>query len=387
MAAPLARGDNGRVGFAELFFDLVFVFAITQISHGLLYHYTLHGALETAFLFVAVWWVWIYSTWALNWLDPETTAVRVLLFGLMTAGLFMSMALPDAFGERGWVFALAYSAMQIGRSLFMLAVVWRLPQRRLTYLRINSYFLLAAVFWAWGALESDPNLRLAIWSVALAIELAGPFLNYRLPVLGRDSSSNWAVSGGHIAERCGLFVIICLGETLLVSGATFAEMDWNGPGIAAFLSAVAGSVAMWWVYFHIGHRRGTHAIEHAADSGAVARLSFTYLHIPIVAGVVLSAVGAERVIAHPTDPATLAEGASVIGGVMLFLLGNGLFKQQTGNRFFPLSHLVGLGLCLAVLFAGPFMTLVVQSALSVLILGVVAVWEHRSLGGRAIPGH
>jgi len=113
-------GANARVGFAELLFDLVFLFAITQFSHSLLHHYTRHGALKTGFMFVAVWWVWISSTWALNFLDPETIAVRMLLFGLMAAGLFMSMTLPDAFGARGWVFALACTGMRLGRSMFML---------------------------------------------------------------------------------------------------------------------------------------------------------------------------------------------------------------------------------------------------------------------------
>lgn len=197
-----------------------------------------------------------------------------------------------------------------------------------------------------------------------------------MPGLGADASVNWAVSGGHIAERCGLFVIICLGETLLASGATFAEMAWDGPGLVAFLASVAGSVAMWWVYFHIGLRPGTQMIEHAKDAGAVARLSFTYLHIPIVAGVVLAAVGAERVIAHPGDVATLAEGASLVGGVILFLLGNGFFKWQSSDlQFFPLSHMAGIGLGAAVLPAGPFVTQAVQSVLSAAVPVVVGLWE------------
>lgn len=335
--ARFARTTNDRVGFAELFFDLVFVFAITQVSHLLLHHYTLAGVLETALIFLAIWWVWIYSTWVLNWLDPERVSVRAMLFLLMTAGLFLSMAVPMAFAERGLVFALAYVAMQLGRSLFVLWTVWDVAVRRASYLRISAWFGLSCGIWIAGGLVRDPHLRLALWTLALAVDFLAPVISYRLPGLGADLSTNWAVRGAHMAERCGLFVIICLGETLLVSGATFAETAWDGPGMLAFLSSVAGSVGMWWVYFHIGHRRGAHQIEHAEDAGAIARLSFTYLHIPIVAGVVLAAVGAERAIAHPGDAATLAEGASVIGGVALFLLGNGLFKRQSA-AWFPLSH-------------------------------------------------
>lgn len=375
MVSRVLRGEDGRVGFAELFFDLVFVFAITQISHGLLAHYDLKGALQTGFLFLAVWWVWIYSTWVFNRLDPDRAQVRALLFVLMLLGLFLSMALPEAFGERGLVFALSYAGMQVVRTLFIWAQADN-PVLRGTYNRILIWLGTAAVFWVLGGV-AEGSLRVWLWVLALAIEFVGPLTGMYVPGLGRDASTDWEVKGGHIAERCGLFVIICLGETLLVSGATFAEMHWDAPGMLSFLGAVAGTVGMWWVYFHIGHKRGTHQIEHSADPGGLARLAFTYLHVPIVAGVVLAAVGSERAIAHPEDLGTWAEGASVIGGLVLFLLGNGFFKRVSANNF-PLSHMVGLALAIATFFAGPWMTLWAMNALAAIILGVVAVWEHLS---------
>jgi len=384
MATSVLREDNHRVGYGELFYDLVFVFAITQVSHYLLNNYSLAGAVEAAFLFLAVWWVWIYTTWVLNWLDPETFPVRLLLFGMMGAGLFVSMAIPDAFASRGFIFAGAYVAMQVGRSLYMLSVVWPVVNRRQTYYRITGYFLLSAIFWIWGAAVSEPSTRLGIWTIALGIEYLGPLVSYRVPGFGADATTNWRVSGAHMAERCGLFVIICLGESLLVSGATFGGMEWTGAGLLAFLASILGAGGMWWVYFHIGHRRGAHQIEHAEDTGAIARRSFTYYHIPIVAGVVLGAVGAERAIVHPGDLASLAEGASIVGGLILFLFGNGLFKRESAE-WFPLSHWVGLGLAVLVLLAGPWISLLAQTTLAALILIVVAVWEHRSVGGGA-PG-
>lgn len=387
MAGTVLRDGNHRADFVELFYDLVFVFAITQVSHTLLYHYSFIGAVETALLFLVVWWVWIYTTWVLNLLDPEVFPVRMLLFGMMGAGLFMSMAIPTAFADRGLVFAGAYVAIQLGRSLYMLRVVWAEPMRRHTYYRINGYFLVSAIFWVAGGLVADPGIRLALWIVALGVEYLGPLLSYRVPGFGSDRTRNWSVSGAHMAERCGLFVIICLGETLLVSGATFAKMEWTLVGVLAFLSAASGTAAMWWVYFHIGHRRGAHQIEHAQDTGAIARRSFTYYHIPIVAGIVLAAVGAERAIAHPEDLASLKEGASIIGGLALFLFGNGLFKKASA-QWFPLSHLAGLGLCALVFAFGPWMTLLAQNSLAALILVLVAVWENRSFsGGRNRPAH
>lgn len=329
-------------------------------------------------LFLSVWWVWIYTTWVLNMLDPETM-VRLMLFAMMIAGLFLSMALPDAFGHRGLIFAAAYVAMQVGRSLFMLVILWAQAVRRATYLRILTYFLLAAVFWIWGGLVEDHNLRLILWVTALAIEFLGPVVSFYLPGFGSDQASNWTVQGAHMAERCGLFVIICLGETLLVSGATFAKMEWDAAGLAAFLASIAVTGAMWWVYFHIGHRRGAHQIEHAENTGAIARQSFTYFHIPIVAGIVLVAVGAERAIAHPGDVATLAESASVIGGLALFLFGNGLFKWASAPNF-PLSHIIGMVLCALAFAVGPWISLLAQAAISAAILLVVAIWEYRSVG-------
>lgn len=180
-----------------------------------------------------------------------------------------------------------------------------------------------------------------------------------------------------MAERCGLFVIICLGETLLISGATFAGMPWDGPGLAAFLSAFLGAVAAWWVYFHVGHKRGTHHIEHAADPGALGRLAYTYLHIPIVAGVILGAVGSELTIAHPLHHATWGEAAVILGAVLVFLLGNGLFKRVSAPNF-PLSHIIGSGLCLVAFAASSHATLLVLNLAAAGIMVLVAVQEHIS---------
>ena len=158
--------------------------------------------------------------------------------------------------------------------------------------------------------------------------------------------------GEHIAERCGLFVIICLGETLLINGATFAETEWTGRASPPSLVNFLGSVAMWWLYFHIGHERGAHAIEHSEDPGRIARVAFTYAHLPIIAGIVVSAVAAELIIAHPLGHTGWGVAASILGGPALFLVGNHWFKALTA-RWPPLSHLVGIGLFALSLVARP----------------------------------
>ncbi len=380
-----ADTQSGRVAFVELFFDLIFVFAITQLSHLLLHHFTPLGAVETTLLLLAVWWVWIYSTWALNWLDPQKTPVRLMLYALMLLGLFMSMAIPEAFGARGLVFALAFVAMQVGRSLFMLwAVAGNAEIRHRNFTRITAWLAFSGVFWVLGALVAH-EARLAVWAVALAIEYIGPAVAFWTPMLGRSATSEWDVKGEHIAERCGLFVIVCLGETLLVSSATFAAMErWDGIGIAAFVTGFVGTVAMWWIYFHVGQERASRLIEHSDDPGRVARIAFTYAHIPIVAGIVLSAVAAELVIAHPAGHTGTGEAAAILGGPALFLAGAFWFKRLTA-RLPPLSHLVGLALLAAGAFAVSLLSPLELGAAATAVLILVAVWERMSLGPRPTP--
>lgn len=325
---------------------------------------------------MAVWMVWIYTTWVLNQLDPEKTSVRVLLFSLMLAGLFMSMTLPDAFGDRGLIFALAYAAMPFGRTLFVFVMAGGNLPLRANCRRILIWFAGSSVFWIAGGL-AEPGLRLLLWAIALGMDLVGPAPGFAVPGLGHARTTPWEVKGGHMAERCGLFVIICPGESLLVSGATFAQMVWTTAGMLAFLSAVLGAIAMWWVYFHIGHKRGAHHIGHSDDPGRMARIVYSYMHIPIVAGVVLVAVGSERAIVHPGDVGTWAESASAIGGLALFLVGNGLFKRAS-SRNFPLSHWIGLALCGVAAAVGSWTTLLALNLAGSAILVLVAVWEHKS---------
>lgn len=380
------RGErnDGKVTFVELFFDLVFVFAITQLSHALLHHFTVAGALETALLFLAVWWVWIFTTWVTNWLDPRRTAVRLMLFALMLAGLVMSMSIPTAFGDGGLAFALAYAASQVGRSLFMLwALAGHSAASIRNFQRITAWLALAGAFWVAGGILSG-EWRIALWFVALVIEYAAPATGFWTPGLGRTPTRDWNVSGAHMAERCGLFMIICLGETLLVTGARFAEMAWTPAGLAAFFVAFVGTVVLWWVYFHIGHQRASHIIERAEDPGRIARLCFTYLHIPLFAGVILVAAGDEFLLVHPLGPAPPEARIAILGGPALFLLGNLLFKGATAGRP-PLSHLVGLMLLGGVAWMATTVPLpaLALGATAAAILVLVAVWEHLSLGPAA----
>jgi len=374
--------DSGKVGMVELFFDLVFVFAVTQLSHALAHELSVLNALRVGLLICAVWWVWVYTAWATNWLAPETGAVRAMLFALMLAGLLLSASIPGALGPSGLVFAGAYVAMQLGRTLFMLWAVRHQRPLLLNFLRIFAWLAAAAPFWIAGGFAEGWG-RFALWVVAIGIEMASPALGFRVPWLGRSTTGDWTVEGAHMAERCGLFVIIALGESLLMTGGTYsgiAEAGW--PHTAAFALGFVGAVAMWWIYFDIGAEQGVQHITHSGDPGRMARSGYTYLHLPIVAGIIVSAVADEVVLHHPTgDGTALPEALVILGGPFLFLLGNAAFKAIPLG-WWPLSHKVGMGVLGALVLVSVFVSPVALSALAAAALVLAAVWENRSLAGR-----
>jgi low temperature requirement protein LtrA len=152
------------------------------------------------------------------------------------------------------------------------------------------------VSWIAGA-AAGPATRLALWALAIGIEVVSPAAAFYVPGMGRSRTIDWDVSGAHLAERCGLFVILALGETLILTCVTFEKAGWSALTVAALLVSFATTVAMWWIYFDTGVERAEHAITGAQEPGRLARLGYTYLHLPIVAGIVLAAVGDELVLA------------------------------------------------------------------------------------------
>lgn len=369
-------GEHAKVGFVELFFDLVFVFAITQVSHLLLAHLTPLGALEAAILLAAVWWVWIDTSWITNWLDPERGPVR--LFGLMAAGLIMSTSLPEAFGDKGRAFACAFAAIQVGRSLFTLWAVRGSPVQKANFQRISAWALLGAVFWIGGGLV-EGQTRLLIWLVALLLEFTAPAVAFFVPGLGRSSTTEWDVEGAHLAERVGLFVIICLGESIVVTGATFADLTWTLPVVVAFASALITAITMWWLFFNEAHEAAAETFVHAADPGAIARRVYTYCPIIVVAGIVVTAVGDEMALAHPKGATTVATAAVLLGGPLLFLLGTSLsILAIWGKIAWP--RVAGMGLLVVAALASPLLPPLALTLMSTAVLVLAAIWE--SVAGR-----
>jgi low temperature requirement protein LtrA len=370
--------EHHRVTFVELFFDLVFVFAVTQLSHRLLEDWSALGILETGLLLLAVWWVWIYTSWITNWLDPDRTPVRLMLLLLMLAGLGLTTSIPLAFESRGLVFASAYAGMQLGRTAFML---WTIPKHdrtlRQNFARILAWLSFSALLWIGGGL-SGGEARLAFWGAALIVEYVGPAVRFWTPLLGASRVSDWAIEGGHLAERCGLFIIIALGESVLVTGATFSGLPWNHATVLGFGAAFLTTVAMWWIYFDKAAEVGVEQITHASDPGRLGRLAYTYLHLPIVTGIILSAVGDELVLAHPLGHSEGKTAASVVGGPLAYLIGVVLFKR-TVRGWFQLSHMVGIGALVSLAAAGGFFSPLALTVSTGTVMTIVAAWETLSL--------
>jgi low temperature requirement protein LtrA len=378
MYRPIVPNQHSRVTYVELFFDLVFVFAVTQISHTLLAHFTPLGVLQVTLLFLAVWWVWVFTSWITNWLNPEKTPVRLLLFSLTLGGLVLSTSIPAAFDGRGLWFAAAYAAMQVGKTVFLwVSTPHSQPLARMNAIRITAWLSMSAIFWIAGGLAEGQS-RLLLWAIALVIEYVSPAARFWIPRYGASSVADWVVEGGHMAERCAGFIIIALGESIVVTGATFAELTWTTKNVLAFVSAFVGCLAMWWIYFHMGAEAGSEQISKSSEPGRMARLAYTYLHMPIVAGIIVSAVADELVLKHPHGHSDLKTVLSAIGGPLLFLFGTILFKHSF-RGFLQLSHGVGIiALCVLAWFASELSPLTL-SILTTAIMIMVAVWESISL--------
>ena len=324
----------------ELFFDLVFVFAITQLSHSLLGHLTVTGAAKTLFLLLVVWWAWTYTTWMTNFMDPDSITVRVVLMATMLASLLMAIAIPAAFGGRAWIFALAYVVLQVGRNAF---VVWASPAGsavRNTFASILVWSIASGVPYIAGGFLSG-GTRVAVWLAALAIDFAGPALLYRVPGLRRVVTDDWEIDSGHFSERFQLFIIIALGESIVITGATASNLQIDLARATAIAVAFVGSAALWWLYFSYVAEIATRRLAQSDERGRLARDAYTYLHLPIVAGIIVSAVGDEIIIAQPGRALHAPELIALASGPMLYLAGHLLFRLRMAGSM-STKRLVGV---------------------------------------------
>jgi len=374
--ASLLRDQSGnqRVTNIELFFDLVYVFAVTQLSHYLLHHPTVEGAFQTAILLALVWLAWAYTTWVTNWLDPDRLQVRLLLVALMLVCLAMSVALPNAFGPWGLWVGGAYALMQIGRTVFMVAV---LPSGslRLNFERILVWCVVSGALAVGGGLAGG-HARELLWLLVIAVDVLGGVLGFATPGLGRSRTSDWTIEGGHFAERCQAFILIALGESIVIIGATLSIVaHLSATEITAFVVAFAGSVALWWLYFDRSADASEEIIASSADPGRIGRSAYHLIHPVMVAGIIVAAAGDDDILTAPSAHASTAAWL-ILGGPALFLAGHAAFKYVLWG-IIPWTRLAGAAVLALLALAVPVLPEIALAACAAVVVAVVAAADRR----------
>ena len=313
--------EDERVTPLELFFDLVFVLAITQCTALMATHPTWEGLAQGVLVLGMLWWAWVGYAWLTSVVDPEEGGVRLAMFAAMAALLVVALCVPGAFGSTGLEFACAYAAVRAAHiALFNVASRDDPALRRavLTGLvgstAISAALLVAASF-------TDGALQLALWTVALVFDMSGPLF------FGTDG---WKLVPGHFAERHGLIVLIALGESIVAIGVGAEHVVDVGVIGAAVLGTVVAA-ALWWMYFDVVSMVASRRLARAAvgrEQNAMARDSYSYLHLPMIVGIVLLALGLKKTLAHVGDSLELVPGFALLGGVALYLLAHVAFRYR-----------------------------------------------------------
>ncbi len=317
--------EESRVTPLELFFDLVFVLALTQCTALMADEPTWEGLAKGLLVLGVMWWSWVGYAWLTSVVNPEEGLVRLVVFAAMAAFLVVALCVPGAFTDEALLFACAYAIVRFSQiALFVLAsrddpglrrAVWGL----LASTAVGVGLLVAASF-------ADGTLQGALWALALALDMGGPLL---------IDPSGWRLEPGHFAERHGLIVIIALGESIVAIGVGAEGGVTTGVVVAACVG-MAIAAGLWWLYFDfvalVAERRLSNAAP-GRERNAIARDSFSYLHLPMVAGIVLVALGLKKTLEHVGDPLKVVPATALLGGAAIYLLAHVAFRWRNVHRF------------------------------------------------------
>ena len=367
--AALREGE--RVTPLELFFDLVFVLALTQCTALMAHNPSWEGLAQGLLVLGMLWWAWTAYSWLTSVIDPEEGAVRLVIFGAMAALLVVSLCVPEAFGDLALVFALAYGAVRVAQiGLFMLAS----PDDDSLRHSVLGLAVSTAVAVTLLVLASlfDGAAQGALWALALFLDMAGPYF---------FGSEGWKLVPEHFAERHGLIVIIALGESIVAIGVGATSALDLGIGAAAVLG-VALTAAMWWVYFDVvaivSGRRLAEA-EVGRVQNEMARDSYSYLHLPMVAGIVLVALGMKKTIGHFDEHLDTVLAFALLGGLAAYLLGHVAFRYRHVHTINRQRLLLAIVLLILVPVATAIPALAALAIANALIWAMI-VYETRSYG-------
>jgi low temperature requirement protein LtrA len=385
--AALLRGGISatRATFLELFFDLVFVFALTRVSQRLIDDVSTRGrdpfreSAQTVLLFLALWMVWTMTAWVTSRYEPERAAIQFVVVASMFGSLVMAVAAPRAFSGRALPFAAAYAAIQVGRPLLLTLALRGHPRRSIT-VQIMIWAAVGAVPWLFGALL--PAAQEVLWTLTLAWDYIGLALGWPLPGVGSARASGWAVAGEHLAERYQQFFLIALGETILVLGLTFSGAAFSAAGILAFTLSFLTTALLWRIYFHRAGHVLADALRVARRPGVLGE-SASWTHLLIVAGVLLTGVGYELVLAHPYGSAAPGWPVFVTGGPALFLGARARFEYEIFGRV-SRSRVVGVVALLALAASARWLPPVGVLGLAALVLAGIAAGDAARAWGRPL---
>jgi low temperature requirement protein LtrA len=355
--------SEDRVTPLELFFDLVFVLALTQCTALMSREPTWEGLAKGMLVLGVLWWAWVGYAWLTSVVDPEEGTVRFAMFGAMAALLVTSLCVPHVFDNLALLFACAYGVVRFAQIALFVVASRDDPALRSSVSGLAVSTAIGVGLLA-GASLADGAVQGGLWALALLLDMIGPFF------FGADG---WKLVPGHFAERHGLIVIIALGESIVAIGVG-AEVGVDAGVVAAAVVGVIVAAELWWLYFDIvalvAERRLQNA-EAGRQRNDIARDSFSYLHLPMIAGIVLFALGLKKTLAHVEDPLDLEPAVALLGGTALYLFAHVAFRLRNVHRFSlqrTLSGLVLLALVPAAVELPALATLGILAAVLALLI-------------------
>jgi low temperature requirement protein LtrA len=328
---------------------------------------------QAAFILLVVWWAWVYVTWMVNWFDPGSTRVRLILACVTLASLLMSAAIPTAFGSEAWLFAGAYVFMQVGRNVAAVTLIERDHHLRRVFQRLIAWACLSAPLWIAGAAVDD-SARPWIWGAALALDVIAPLVGYATPGLGHSRTADWDVEGAHFAERFQSFVIIALGESIVITGATASSRGLTAAGVLALAVAFFVTGALFWLYFGEMAKGSMRTIAESEDPGSLARDAYTYLHLPIIAGIIMVAIADDLLVAHPSEHLTTTGVVMATAGPAVYLLGESMVRLRMIGKVARKRLACVVALAVLGLFGGDMSALALTIGVAAL-LAILAMSE------------
>jgi low temperature requirement protein LtrA len=351
----------------ELFFDLVFVLALTQCTALMAANPTWEGLAQGLLILGVLWWSWVGYSWLTSVVDPEEGIVRFAIFAAMAGLLVVALCVPEAFDDYGLLFACAYGVVRAAHIVLFIVASRDTPD-----LRRSVWGLAAGTATGVGLLLlaslADGALQGSLWALALALDMGEPY------VFG---SEGWKLAPAHFAERHGLIMIIALGESIVAIGVGAEGLDIDAGVVAAAVLGVGAAAALWWLYFDIVALVAERRLSKAAvgrEQNEIARDSFSYLHFPMVAGIVLFALGLKKTLEHVGDPLETVPAVAMLGGTALYLLAHVAFRWRNVHRFSVQRVVCAAVLCALIPVATEVAALVTLGAL-VAALSVLIAYE------------